>query len=154
MSLTLLSATPNDIPQLVTIYFAAFQNILSLNRFPRTSAVRTWREKLLHDAVTKDPNARVLKIVKDDKIIAYAQWCMPVDDPEDSAKQDEMPVWPEDGDTELCAETFQVMVAARRELMGWRPHFCKHDRCFPCQTSNDLSGNGIKLTPPLQLWKC
>lgn len=139
MSLTLLPASRSDIPQLVTIYFAAFQNALSLSRFPRTHAVRTWREKLLHDAFTDDASARILKIIKDEEIIAYAQWSMPVEDAESIAKQDVMPEWPEDGNTELCIETFRAMVAARRELMGWRPHFCMHDRFSSYQTSTDLS---------------
>lgn len=128
MSLSLLPASPSDIPQLTAIYFAAFQTMFSLYRFPRTPAVLTWREKLLHNALTNDPHAHILKIVKEDRIIAFAQWSMPVEDADGRAKQDEMPEWPEDGDTELCVESFLMMVAARRELMSWRPHFCKHDR--------------------------
>ena len=134
MSLALLPASQSDIPQIVSIYFAAFQNRLSLNRFPRTPAVRTWWEKNLHDGLTSDAHFRLLKIVKEDKIIAFAGWSMPIGEAESNNTDDEIPEWPKDGNIELCGETFRAMVAAKKELMGSRPHFCMHQWILPNAT--------------------
>lgn len=63
-----------DIPQCVTIYFAAFQNAHSLGCWPRTAAVRRWWEASISSEL-HDPGAHWLKAVTaDGEIAGFAKW--------------------------------------------------------------------------------
>jgi hypothetical protein len=132
MPLTLLPAVLEDIPTLVSIYFASFQNPHSLRAFPRTPSVRKWWEDMLSEEIG-DPNACFLKIVEqpsesegEGKIVAYAKWNRPSE-----AKEDEdLPKWPDGGDAALCDDFFGQLATKHHDIMGTRGHWCE---CRPIE---------------------
>ncbi|KAJ3541886.1 hypothetical protein NM208_g4389 [Fusarium decemcellulare] len=77
MAFQITKATPDDVPQLVDIYFAAFRDDLDLLIFPDTKSNRKWWSKSLLSDIS-DPDALVLKAVERvgdaETIVAWTLW--------------------------------------------------------------------------------
>ncbi|KAF4458807.1 acyl- N-acyltransferase [Fusarium albosuccineum] len=77
MAFQITKATPDDVPQLVDIYFAAFRDDLDLLIFPDTKSNRKWWSKSLRSDVS-DPDVLVLKAVERvgdvETIVAWTLW--------------------------------------------------------------------------------
>ena len=58
----LLPVTPADAPDLVSVYFAAFQSAHSLHAWPRIPTIRKWWEDMLAREC-EDEHSHMLKIV-------------------------------------------------------------------------------------------
>ena len=123
MPLLLQPAISSDIPTLISIYFAAFQNPLALNGFPDVPSVRKWWTEMIRTEFS-DPNALFLKVIDQGKngeeVIAWAKWCGPVDKEPDV----ELPVWPEGGDHALCDAFFSQLAEKHKKNLGARRHWC------------------------------
>ncbi|MCJ1288099.1 hypothetical protein MMC26_007454 [Xylographa opegraphella] len=128
MPLTLLPATLADVPVMTSIYLSAFQDVIAHDCFPRTSPhIKDWWTSSNMDDMKNQASARFLKVVDGDDIVAYAKWNVPVqqgsetvlggDNPED------MPVWPQDANVELCDEFFGHLARERKRIMGNRSHY-------------------------------
>ncbi|KAI5365208.1 Putative GNAT domain, acyl-CoA N-acyltransferase [Septoria linicola] len=121
MAFTLLPLQELDVPQCVTIYFAAFQNAHSLGCWPRTPDIRAWWENMIKDEL-HEPGAQWLKAVLEEsgEIAGFAKW----QEPEPGIEPDvSLPEWPAEADAELCDETFGAWARAHRDLMGKRGHW-------------------------------
>ena len=142
-NLTLLPVTRNDAPELVNVYFDAFQNAHSLVGWPRVPTVRKWWEDMLARECQEE-NAHMLKIVdhpngpadtvnsignatrmnsNGQKIVAFVKWVNPRPDVEIDRN---LPEWPEGSDKELNQTKFGQLIQRRIEIMGTREnHWCK-----------------------------
>jgi hypothetical protein len=142
-TLRLLTAVPEDVPELVQIYFGAFQNPHSLQAFPRIRSVREWWEDMLSTEI-QDEGACFWKIVEDEldegegkegkgegkgKIVAYAKWNRPKQGIEGNEEDEGSGLpesWPEGGDKRVCDEFFGQLARRHHEIMGRRPHWCEY----------------------------
>jgi len=67
---------------------------------------------------------------ENEKIIAYAKWNVPIHVGEEGEivnggdDADDMPVWPEGADVELCEDVFPAFARERAGRMGGRAHYC------------------------------
>jgi hypothetical protein len=124
MSFTLHSLQPSDVPNAVSIYFAAFQNAHSLGCWPRTANIRAWWENMIRTELDED-GAHWLKAVDPSTgdMIAFVKWVEPKPGVEPDTS---LPSWPEDADEKLCNETFGEWARRKKELMGRRGHWCKY----------------------------
>lgn len=104
-----------------------------------------------------DENGVVDVAVKDAQIIAYAKWNVPVlvdgklsgggDD------ADDMPVWPEGADAELCNDVFPYFARERKKNMGERPHYCTFlPVSFPFHPRERLSGCPCQNPHSILMW--
>ncbi|MCJ1321507.1 hypothetical protein MMC15_006852 [Xylographa vitiligo] len=128
MPLTLLPATLADVPAFTSIYLSAFQDVIARDCFPRTSPhIREWWTSSNVDDMKNQASARFLKVVDEGDIVAYAKWNVPVKQGTETLlggdNPDDMPVWPEDANAELCDEFFGHLARERKRIMGNRPHY-------------------------------
>ncbi|KAI9654818.1 MAG: hypothetical protein M1821_005812 [Bathelium mastoideum] len=134
-NLTLLPVSPEDAPELVAVYFAAFQNAHSLVGWPRTPTVRKWWEDMLAQEC-QDAHSHMLKIVDSapaqsntnndaisrvstnnlsPKIVAFGKWNRPRPEVE---LDKTLPEWPDGSAKELNQTKFGQLVDKRVEIMG------------------------------------
>ena len=130
MPLTLLPGTLADVPTFTSIYLSAFRDVIARDCFPRTSPyIKEWWTSSNIDDMNNQPSARYLKVVDDDEIIAYAKWNIPVKCGTETVlggdNPDDMPVWPQDANVELCDKFFGHLARERKRIMGSRPHYCE-----------------------------
>ena len=126
-TLTVSPAIPTDVPALTTIYFASFQDLISLTCFPRTASMRLWWEaNFLSDI--QDPNSQVLKVTTNgDEIIAFGKWAL-VDDTtdgkeEEKEEEEKAIIWPEDGDGAFREEFFRILDSRRKAHMRGKRYY-------------------------------
>jgi hypothetical protein len=124
MSIRLLRAVPDDIPELVDLYFTAFKSLVVLRVKPDVLPVREWFSKGL-ERDFDEPHTRVYKVVdasaqEPDKIIAFAKWIAPHPEP----LQEKPFEWPVDGDVELFKEIVAKATEKKRTVMGRKEHWC------------------------------
>ena len=124
LDLYLYPAVLADTTIFTDVYFTSFQDLISLNCFPRTPSVRKWFDDMNAEAFLKDTSARFIKVLQGKKIVAFAKWIVPIKFGKGGDDPDVMPSWPEDANAELCEEFFGELAKMRRQLMGYRPHYC------------------------------
>ncbi|KAL9086093.1 MAG: hypothetical protein Q9165_007305 [Trypethelium subeluteriae] len=131
----LLPVEPSDAPELVDVYFAAFQNAHSLFAWPRIPNIRKWWEDMLaHEC--QDSHSHMLKIVElsstkpnvtagtsaanntdndGSKIVAFGKW----NHPRPTIEIDRnLPEWPEGSAKEVNQTKFGTLIERRIEIMG------------------------------------
>ncbi|KAL9063533.1 MAG: hypothetical protein Q9157_008197, partial [Trypethelium eluteriae] len=138
----LLPVEPSDAPELVEVYFAAFQNAHSLFAWPRVPNIRKWWEDMLANEC-QDPHSHMLKIVElistdsdvtagtdaanntdshGSKVVAFGKWNHPRPTVEIDRK---LPEWPEGSAKELNQTKFGTLIERRIEIMGpLEDHWC------------------------------
>ena len=148
----LLPVSPEDAPELVRVYFAAFQNPHSLSAWPRIPTVRKWWEDMLAREC-QDAHAHMFKIVKTPdvqpgiadaanvdttstessatEIVAFVKW----DHPRPEVEIDRnLPEWPDGSDKEMNQIKFSHLIEQRIRIMGpmenhWRKLFFFRNIC-------------------------
>lgn len=132
MPLTIRPATPSDAPVLTEIYLSAFtHDAISRLVFPRGPATTAfWTNSILEEI--QDPHAHFLCVVEtpstgtnatgsdQERLIAYAKWNAPS---APHPNPDELPRWPEGGDSELADSFFGTLMRKHAEVMGDRKHW-------------------------------
>jgi len=129
-SLQLQPATEDDVPALVSIWFAAFRNDSVLTRlWPDTPGLRKWWEGAnRHDMLNKRASQRYVKVVDvgaaDSEgrpcTAAWAKWDLAM--PDERGRR--YPPWHEDMPASECDVFFGREEAERRRVMGDSRHFC------------------------------
>ncbi|MCJ1392718.1 hypothetical protein MMC18_005589 [Xylographa bjoerkii] len=125
MPLILLPGTPADVSAFTSIYLSAFQDVIARDCFPRSSPyIKEWWTSSNIDDMKNQASARFLKVVDGDEIVAYAKWNVPVRQGAETVlggdNPDDMPVWPQDADVELCDEFFGHLARERKRIMAAR----------------------------------
>ncbi|KAI0132147.1 acyl-CoA N-acyltransferase [Xylariales sp. AK1849] len=77
---TLSRCTPDDIPQMVSVYLAAFKETRFVYWWPESlEAMRRWNEARFHLRFM-DPTYQQFKVVEEEsgQVVAFSQWIVPV----------------------------------------------------------------------------
>ena len=124
MSLKLRKATTADIPALVDIYLSAFSSdAISLLVFPRGEAThKFWLDMVTEEILS--PTSHYVCIydssLPENPVVSFAKWNDPLA-PVETA--DQLPPWPENGDSELADYFFGTMCNKHHEIMGGTKHW-------------------------------
>lgn len=133
-ALRLELATPEDIPDMVDLWFEAFKDPDMQRLWPGTPGVRKWWHDANYNDIINKPLARYVKVVDPDtldaqgrpRIAAYAKW--------DTAMPEELgrryPPWHEDMPSEECQAFFKREEDERKRVMGDYKHYCTEDSTF------------------------
>jgi hypothetical protein len=126
MVLHILKATIDDVPTLIDIYFAAFQNPMALAAFPDVPTVRKWWTEMIAEEI-EDPDVIIFKAVEKQEnavgdegtIVAWAEWNKPTDKKEDI----DLPDWPVGSDSKVAQDFFSQAEEITKRLMKG-PYWC------------------------------
>lgn len=118
--------TESDIPDLIPIYFAAFEEtIISRKCFPHTPIVEKWWSDLLLDELKNQKTSRFVKVLLDDQTIAFSKWqnIRPKVDP--PTTEEPAANWPNDpnSDHTLANTFFGGLSKAHEEVCGGKQHW-------------------------------
>ncbi|KAL4986620.1 hypothetical protein BDW68DRAFT_162948 [Aspergillus falconensis] len=121
---------PADIPDLTTIWFAAFTDPAIRQLFPDTPGVRAWLTAANQHDLHSKPFQKYVKIVdssardehgqKRERIVAYAKWDLSM--PEERGER--YPLWHCDMPAAECEEFFQREERERERVTGGARHYC------------------------------
>ncbi|KAL5045914.1 hypothetical protein BDW71DRAFT_207898 [Aspergillus fruticulosus] len=120
---------PADIPDLTTIWFAAFTDPAIRQLFPDTPGVRAWLTAANQHDLHSKPFQKYVKIVdssardehgqKRERIVAYAKWDLSM--PEERGER--YPLWHCDMPAAECEEFFQREEREREGVTGGARHY-------------------------------
>lgn len=156
MSLRLVRAKKEDIPQLVDLYFNTFKSPLVLRAKPNIPQVREWYTKNLESDIEK-PHMRIYKLVENqpesgsESIIAFGKWSSPhKESPEEKAFE-----YPEGAEPALWEEVIGKVTEKKKQIMGDEEFWCKLSSiCIVwCNSANyliRLERHGDLATAPAQ----
>jgi hypothetical protein len=132
--LILEPATPDDIPTMIDIWFAAFTDPTMQRLWPDTSGVREWWEDANRREMLDRSSCRYIKVVDPGstdgpgkrRVAAWAKWDLAM--PEERKRR--YPPWHEDMPGEECDVFFGREERERERVMGGLTHFCLFDGFF------------------------
>jgi hypothetical protein len=146
MDFTLSIATPEDIPSIVDIWYAAFRSPTSLRVLPETPAVKSWlASSMRRNIMGEDGGGTTYIVVKEEKsgrVGAFARWFLEsgesdgADEGKRPKKRNGVSTWWErwvgeggslgEGIEEevLGDEFFEPMQRQHEVVVGGRPHYC------------------------------
>lgn len=124
-NLKVIPAALSDIPNIISVWYAAFNTPNLRQMFPDTPGVRKWWETANRDDIINKEHQTYLKVVDTaagGRLVAYAKW--------DLGSMEErgprVPPFNEEMDQEACRRFFGNMDHERKRLMGGRKHYCMY----------------------------
>lgn len=130
-SLVLEPATPEDVPAITEIWFAAFTQPVIGQLFPNTPGMHKWHQDWhLRDFQTK-PYQKYLRVVdtssKDEqgrpRLVAFGKWDLSM--PEERGRR--FPHWHADSPYQECEDLITTLEKERKRVMGDEKHYCMDD---------------------------
>ena len=126
--LVLEAVTVEDVPDIVELWFAAFQQPIITTLWPNTPGMHDWWRDW-HLSNLKKANFKYLKVVDTDskdangkpRLIAFGVW-------DTSMAEDRgvrFPPWHPDSDPKGCDLLLETLEAERKRVMGTQKHYCR-----------------------------
>ncbi|KAE8349834.1 acyl-CoA N-acyltransferase [Aspergillus coremiiformis] len=114
-------ATTEDIPEIIDLWYNAFNTPSILAMWPDTPGVRQWWDKANRDAMLYQPQEKYLKVVDTNtgRIAAYARWSL--QSAEDRGPR--FPPWHSDMDPHRNTEFLDHLESNRARVVGGKKNF-------------------------------
>lgn len=129
-NLKVIPASTSDIPDMISVWYAAFTSPSLRRMFPDTPSVRKWWEDGIREDLLRKPQQTYLKVIDTNahgRMVAYAKWDL---GSMEARGPRALPFDREEMDREACGEFYARMDRERKRLMGDRKHYCMSP-CFP-----------------------
>ena len=130
-SLVLEPATPEDVPAITELWFAAFTQPVIGKLFPNTPGMHQWHRDWHLDSFQTKPYQKYLRVVdtesKDEqgrpRLVAFGKWDLAM--PEERGRR--FPHWHADSPYQECEDFIAALEVERKRVMGDEKHYCTNE---------------------------